>query len=205
MKRILYILALASLTACNNKKPEPVQGYSATPNGLADLQKPASPTATAASSTTAPASGSQSNLLLNPAHGEPGHDCSVAVGAPLKASARANTATAQAQQTVQTVSPQPTATSTPQAAVATVDSKGQKLNPAHGQPNHRCDIAVGAPLNSKSTQTVTTSAKPQLVTQPATPATTSQVPVLNEKGQRLNPAHGQPGHSCAIAVGEPLT
>ncbi len=23
------------------------------------------------------------------------------------------------------------------------------MNPAHGQPNHRCDIAVGAPLNSK--------------------------------------------------------
>jgi hypothetical protein len=22
------------------------------------------------------------------------------------------------------------------------------LNPPHGQPNHRCDIAVGAPLNS---------------------------------------------------------
>jgi len=22
------------------------------------------------------------------------------------------------------------------------------LNPAHGQPGHRCDIAVGAPLNS---------------------------------------------------------
>jgi len=23
------------------------------------------------------------------------------------------------------------------------------MNPAHGQPGHRCDIAVGAPLNSK--------------------------------------------------------
>jgi hypothetical protein len=23
------------------------------------------------------------------------------------------------------------------------------MNPAHGQPNHRCDIAVGEPLNSK--------------------------------------------------------
>jgi hypothetical protein len=23
------------------------------------------------------------------------------------------------------------------------------MNPPHGQPNHRCDIAVGAPLNSK--------------------------------------------------------
>jgi hypothetical protein len=27
------------------------------------------------------------------------------------------------------------------------DPKNQKLNPAHGEPNHRCDLAVGAPLN----------------------------------------------------------
>jgi hypothetical protein len=26
------------------------------------------------------------------------------------------------------------------------------MNPSHGQPGHRCDIAVGAPLNSKPTQ-----------------------------------------------------
>ena len=26
------------------------------------------------------------------------------------------------------------------------------LNPPHGQPNHRCDIAVGAPLNSAPAQ-----------------------------------------------------
>ena len=24
------------------------------------------------------------------------------------------------------------------------------MNPPHGQPNHRCDIPVGAPLNSKN-------------------------------------------------------
>ena len=26
------------------------------------------------------------------------------------------------------------------------------MNPAHGQPNHRCDIPVGAPLNSPPSQ-----------------------------------------------------
>ncbi|RZL32681.1 MAG: hypothetical protein EOO96_13560 [Pedobacter sp.] len=200
MKRILYILALASLTACNNKKPEPVQGYTATPNGLADLQK-----SVAAQTSATSTAGTQSNLLLNPAHGEPGHDCSIAVGAPLKASARANAPTPQPQ-AVQPIS-QPTATvsSTPQAAVATVDSKGQKLNPAHGQPGHDCAIAVGAPLNSKGTKAVSASAAPKVnVTQPAA-TTTSAVPVLNEKGQRLNPAHGQPGHKCEVAVGAPLT
>lgn len=54
----------------------------------------------------------------NPAHGQPFHDCSLAVGAPL-------------------VAKEPAAGS---------DGKEVKLNPAHGQPGHRCDIAVGAPL-----------------------------------------------------------
>ena len=200
MKRILYILALASLTACNNKKPEPVQGYTATPNGLADLQK-----SVAAQTSATSTAGTQSNLLLNPAHGEPGHDCSIAVGAPLKASARANAPTPQPQAVQPVSQPTATASSTPQAAVATVDSKGQKLNPAHGQPGHDCAIAVGAPLNSKGTKAVSANATPKInVTQPAA-TTTSVVPVLNEKGQRLNPAHGQPGHKCEVAVGAPLT
>ena len=36
-----------------------------------------------------------------------------------------------------------------QAAPATASTGSGKLNPAHGQPGHRCDIAVGAPLDSK--------------------------------------------------------
>ena len=38
------------------------------------------------------------------------------------------------------------------------------LNPAHGAPGHRCDIAVGAPLDSKpvsQTMTQTTATSPQ--------------------------------------------
>ena len=203
MRRFLYILALASLIACNSNKPEQAQqSYTATPNGLADLEKPTSATATPANAT-----GKQSNLLLNPAHGEPGHDCSVAVGAPLKASTRTNAAkTMPPQPTVQTVTPPTTAavTATPQP-IATVDSKGQKLNPAHGQPNHRCDIAVGAPLNSKPVQAVVNTSKPTAAVPQSTATTPSKAPVLNEKGQRLNPTHGQPGHKCNIAVGTPLT
>lgn len=52
------------------------------------------------------------------------------------------------------------------------------LNPPHGQPGHRCDIAVGAPLGSGN--------------------------LLNNTTAGLNPAHGQPGHRCDIAVGAPL-
>lgn len=51
------------------------------------------------------------------------------------------------------------------------------LNPAHGQPGHRCDIAVGQPLNSQP--------KPQ-------------------NNAKVNPPHGQPGHRCDLAVGAPL-
>lgn len=88
------------------------------------------------------------------------------------------------------------------------------LNPAHGQPGHRCDIAVGAPLDSKPTQPTFTNSgtgqantKPVVTTTPVvnqptttnTNTTTASVPANG-----LNPAHGQPGHRCDIAVGAPL-
>ncbi|MBP6432056.1 MAG: hypothetical protein KA319_09830 [Ferruginibacter sp.] len=80
--------------------------------------------------------------------------------------------------------------------------RGVSLNPAHGQPNHRCDIYVGQPLDSKPVaglsqpaQTATTTTIPQTVT--ATPQ-----PVQVAPG--MNPAHGQPGHRCDIEVGKPL-
>lgn len=63
----------------------------------------------------------------------------------------------------------------------TQSNSGNGLNPAHGQPGHRCDIAVGAPLTSPS----------------------SNSSMLNSDTM-LNPAHGQPGHRCDIAVGAPL-
>ncbi|MBK5283980.1 MAG: hypothetical protein JJE25_01130 [Bacteroidia bacterium] len=93
------------------------------------------------------------------------------------------------------------------------DLKG--INPAHGEPGHRCDIDVGAPLNSPSnknaaaptinqsapsgntniqgippTQDINFNAQPNV--QPATTA------------PGMNPPHGQPGHDCAVAVGAPL-
>ena len=80
-----------------------------------------------------------------------------------------------------------------QNAVAT--AKG--MNPPHGQPGHRCDIPVGAPLNSKPVANPTTATQPQAV------VTTTQQPVaLTAPG--MNPPHGQPNHRCDIAVGAPL-
>jgi len=199
MKRLLYILAIVGLASCNTKKPEPAQNYVVKQEDLASLnQRIKTPVVNPTGTSGA----------LNPAHGQPGHRCDIAVGAPLNSPAKTTAPTVQATTTAQpvTVAPQPTATvnTIPVAQTATVNAKGEKLNPAHGQPNHRCDIAVGAPLNSKSTQAVVSTPNPKVtVTQPTT--TSTQVPLLNEKGQRLNPAHGQPNHRCDIAVGAPLT
>ena len=102
------------------------------------------------------------------------------------------------------------------------------LNPPHGEPNHRCDIPVGAPLNSPPTnntlgttnnQIQTMSPKnsntaPNISNNPTGPTienarqmTSSQKrmasPTTGTK-PRFNPPHGKPWHRCEIAVGSPL-
>lgn len=196
MKKIIYVLALAVLASCsNNKKEKSEVAYSATPTGLSGLQNTASATAPASNAAT-------TGLMLNPEHGKPGHRCDLAVGAPLNsAPAQATPAPTPQPTATQTVTPQ---VSTPTATTPSVNEKGQKLNPPHGQPGHRCEIAVGAPLDSKPVQTsVTTTATPA-VTSTSAPST-APMATTNAKGQKLNPAHGQPGHKCEVAVGAPLT
>jgi|AntDeeMinimDraft_5_1070356.scaffolds.fasta_scaffold16559_2 hypothetical protein len=85
---------------------------------------------------------------LNPAHGQPGHLCELPVGAPL------NSAPTPSKTAISTVTPtatttvtnnaSPTVTNLPVANPTTPTPEG--MNPPHGQTNHRCDIAVGAPL-----------------------------------------------------------
>lgn len=83
------------------------------------------------------------------------------------------------------------------------------MNPPHGQANHRCDIAVGAPLNSpiKKAEPVKTVATPTIQT-PASPTATpailnpNTVTTVTQPG--MNPPHGQAGHLCSVAVGAPL-
>lgn len=84
---------------------------------------------------TPAATTSSTTPLINPAHGMPGHDCTLQVGAPLPQKESAQ--------------PQP-ANNAPVSAAPSSPvevSKPGKLNPAHGEPGHRCDIAVGAPLS----------------------------------------------------------
>lgn len=95
------------------------------------------------------------------------------------------------------------------SATAPVAATGEKPthNPAHGQPYHDCAIAVGAPLNAKNNvpAPATPAPAPVTATPVNAPAVTAPSVPANQKEVRLNPAHGQPGHSCAIAVGAPLS
>ena len=83
------------------------------------------------------------------------------------------------------------------------------MNPPHGQPKHRCDIPVGAPLNSPVAKT-TTAPKTSVVTTPAVasgsnvPALLATTPEATPTPEGMNPPHGQPKHRCDIAVGAPL-
>ncbi len=88
------------------------------------------------------------------------------------------------------------------AAQAAQIAPAAGLNPAHGQPGHRCDIAVGAPLNSAPTSNA---AAPQVQTTSAPVAAPASIPAVGGNGTaKLNPPHGQPGHDCAVQVGAPL-
>ncbi|MES2574988.1 MAG: hypothetical protein V4572_08595 [Bacteroidota bacterium] len=100
---------------------------------------------------------------------------------------------------------------TTQTTTTTPIPVAKGMNPAHGQPGHRCDIAVGAPLNSPVAKPKTTTVVPQqsnvvsttvtpsvpaTLAAPATPAVTTP--------EGMNPPHGQAGHRCDIAVGAAL-
>ena len=132
---------------------------------------------------------------LNPEHGKPGHRCDIAVGAPLnsKPTLPAETPKSAISQTPTppTINKQPV----PSTTVAT------GLNPEHGKPGHRCDIAVGASLNSKPTQPAAT---PTSSISQTPPTINKQAAPPAKVAAGMNPSHGQPGHRCDIAVGAPL-
>lgn len=111
--------------------------------------------------------------------------------------------------------PPPPPTQATQTVQAPVAKTAPGMNPPHGQPNHRCDIAVGAPLNSPpgkkpaapqppavtpgkaSVEKISTA--PPSALSPALPAATATTTAPG-----MNPPHGQPNHRCDIAVGAPL-
>lgn len=135
---LLLILTIAFLISCDRKGNTKAQS-----SDQAGLPSPTNIQSTDSNKT--------SQVKLNPAHGLPGHRCDLEVGAILPETPMQGNSI---QTTIPGTSTQPIAiTPAQKAPVQTiVPSKGAGLNPAHGQPGHRCDIAVGAPLNSKPTQ-----------------------------------------------------
>ncbi|MBC7946573.1 MAG: hypothetical protein H7Y42_01750 [Chitinophagaceae bacterium] len=81
------------------------------------------------------------------------------------------------------------------------------VNPAHGQPGHRCEFPVGAPLDGAQPKQATGTANtpaPSATTVTPVPIVTPPVAAPQQVAAGMNPAHGQPGHRCDIAVGAPL-
>ncbi len=106
-------------------------------------------------------------------------------------------------------------------AVENAAATPPKLNPAHGQPFHRCDIAVGSPLDAAPSKPAATAIRtgasptlenaarlnnPQANSPQVNNPTAPTVANANANGTppKLNPPHGQPFHKCEIPVGSPL-
>jgi hypothetical protein len=148
MKMRLFFLALTlGLTwmSCKNDSP------STTPAETTEQQ--AAPAADPAGLQATPATDPAAAGNLNPPHGQPGHRCDIAVGAPLDSppgtqnpASGASATTTTPIDILQKPAENPTNTNTSTTTVA------EGMNPPHGQPGHRCDIAVGAPLDSKPKQ-----------------------------------------------------
>lgn len=140
---------------------------------------------------------------MNPPHGQPGHRCDIPVGQPLNSSpAPTPTANNAVVNSNNTINIDPNSLS---PGKVMIDNNGKQvktapgMNPPHGQPGHRCDIPVGQPLNSKPAPA------PQPVQNIAqnTPAPAPAPQPTGEK-PKVNPAHGEPWHNCAVKVGDPL-
>ena len=120
-------------TPATTSSPTPISAEATDLNGdnpRATMELNEAPTAVTAPPATAPG--------MNPPHGQPGHDCAIAVGAPLNSKGKTAPQTA----APQTTSPM----GAPTLSVPPVTNTAPGLNPPHGQPGHDCAIAVGAPL-----------------------------------------------------------
>jgi len=95
------------------------------------------------------------------------------------------TAAAMQNQAVQTPAPQ-THNFFHENNQATTASVAAGVNPAHGQPNHRCDIAVGAPLN--------TSIGGETSAQPTSVQSTQGINAKTVTAKGMNPPHGETNH-----------
>lgn len=146
MQKVLYgFLAALVLTACNKKEEKAEVSQAAGPSAIEAATASGSASAPL-TYTTSPAQQAPAGVKLNPPHGEPGHICEIAVGAPLPADGVAPPPVEAAP--ARPVPINPGATSVINQPLNTVVNTGPKpkFNPPHGQPWHTCDLEVGAPL-----------------------------------------------------------
>lgn len=203
MKNLLFGLLATSLIAVSCKKDEKptyLKDEAGTqPNVAMNSPKPSlidqAGIKTSSGSTMVTAPG------MNPPHGQPGHKCEIPVGQPLNGAPASQNIQVNGNNTIQ-IDPNsvnPTKITPNQNNTPVQTAPG--MNPPHGQPGHRCDIAVGQPLNSKPT--AQNNAPVQV--QAPQPTPTPQ-PVVANTGPKPknNPAHGEPWHDCAKQVGAPL-
>lgn len=145
----IIITAAALLSSCEKSAQKTNETASSATKTTEATPADAAPTATAANATVN--SADSAKPALNPAHGEPYHRCDIAVGAPIDSQPVAQNAAPQMpQQTApaNSFNTNPIAPSnSPSAAPATATGPKPALNPAHGEPHHRCDLQVGAPLS----------------------------------------------------------
>lgn len=147
MKTLTILIAsVALLYSCDKAKTNvaetEVAKSDSVANNTAKNATPA-PAEVASSVTNVPVSGKPA---LNPAHGEPYHRCEIAVGAPIDSAPTQNAAPQQAAPSILNPNPAPAVSTTPAAPDQAFGPK-PAVNPEHGQPHHRCDLAVGAHLS----------------------------------------------------------
>ena len=98
----------------------------------------------------------------------------------------------------------------PAAVTANSSSDKPALNPEHGQPYHRCEIPVGAPIDSAPEQNMAPQPAPQQMQTNTgfntTPISPSLSPATSAGPKpATNPPHGEAHHRCDLQVGAPLT
>ena len=147
IKIVPFVLVLAfSWSACKNDTPANIPPAEPTPTEIIPAAEPGAALGTtpdAAIQTAAPNTAAVGTAgMKNPPHGEPGHVCGKPVGSILDGKEAPTTQ----------VAPTTTASKPAAAPAGSATTVAPGSNPPHGQPGHRCDIAVGAPLDSKPKQ-----------------------------------------------------
>lgn len=122
----MLMIGLVALvfSSCQSDSGKKEHALTPTPNGVPSASSEHTP--------------SGQRPAMNPAHGQPFHDCALPVGAAFASEA----SPAQPAAVTAPVDLKPEVQQQP-APIA----KEVKLNPAHGAPGHKCELPVGAPLS----------------------------------------------------------